>query len=98
MACYFSLLLFNGISNSTFCVNISFVFNCRSIIEKLGYQRTSKIKIVGIEEVEGSLYGQLILGKGVASSIDEQLVKEAQKAGEHTGAALTVFSGMVYKD
>ncbi|KAL6599852.1 hypothetical protein ACP70R_045503 [Stipagrostis hirtigluma subsp. patula] len=52
----------------------------RSIIEKLGPERTSKIKIVGKEEVEGSLYGQLVLGKGVASSLDEQLLREAQKA------------------
>ncbi|TVU48845.1 hypothetical protein EJB05_00124 [Eragrostis curvula] len=52
----------------------------RSVIEKLGPERTSKLKIVGKEEVEGSLYGQLVLGKGVASSLDEQLVKEAQKA------------------
>ncbi|KAK3137093.1 hypothetical protein QOZ80_5BG0447780 [Eleusine coracana subsp. coracana] len=52
----------------------------RSIIEKLGPERISKIKIVGKEEVERSLYGQLVLGKGVASSLDEQLVKEAQKA------------------
>lgn len=52
----------------------------RSIIEKLGQERTSKIHIVGKEEVERSLYGQLVLGEGVASSLDEQLVKEAQKA------------------
>ncbi|XP_062204415.1 CBBY-like protein isoform X1 [Phragmites australis] len=52
----------------------------RSIIEKLGPERTSKTKIVGKEEVEGSLFGQLVLGKGVASSLDEQLVREAQKA------------------
>ncbi|KAL6846899.1 hypothetical protein ACP4OV_022752 [Aristida adscensionis] len=52
----------------------------RSIIEKLGPERTSKIKIVGKEEVEGSFYGQLVLGKGVASSLDEQLLREAKKA------------------
>uniref|UniRef100_A0ACD5W6M4 Uncharacterized protein n=1 Tax=Avena sativa TaxID=4498 RepID=A0ACD5W6M4_AVESA len=52
----------------------------RSIVEKLGPERTSKIKIVGKEEVERSFYGQLVLGEGVASSLDEQLTKEAQKA------------------
>ncbi|KAM0894886.1 hypothetical protein ACQ4PT_024191 [Festuca glaucescens] len=52
----------------------------RSIAEKLGPRRTSKIKIVGKEEVERSFYGQLVLGEGVASSLDEQLTKEAQKA------------------
>ncbi|KAM3271451.1 hypothetical protein ACQJBY_041937 [Aegilops geniculata] len=52
----------------------------RSIVEKLGPERTSKINIVGKEEVERSLYGQLVLGEGVASSLDEQLTKEVQKA------------------
>ncbi|PUZ68014.1 hypothetical protein GQ55_3G480500 [Panicum hallii var. hallii] len=52
----------------------------RSIVKKLGPERTSKIKIVGKNEVEGSFYGQLVLGKGVTSSLDEQLIKEAQKA------------------
>ncbi|PAN22014.1 hypothetical protein PAHAL_3G507300 [Panicum hallii] len=52
----------------------------RSIVKKLGPERTSKIKIVGKSEVEGSFYGQLVLGKGVTSSLDEQLIKEAQKA------------------
>jgi hypothetical protein len=92
ITCYFSSLQIDDINNSTFCVNFSFLFGCRSIIEKLGPGRISKIKIVGKEVVEGSLYGQLVLGKGVASSLDEQLVKEAQKAGEHTGAASTFFS------
>lgn len=62
---------------SLFCL-----FNIfRSIVEKLGHERTSKIKIVGKDEVEQSFYGQLVLGKGVSSSLDEQLVKEAKKAG-----------------
>ena len=53
---------------------------------KLGPERTSKINIVGKEEVERSFYGQLVLGEGVASSLDEQLTKEAQKAGEHSNS------------
>ncbi|XWS19947.1 hypothetical protein CRYUN_Cryun31cG0059400 [Craigia yunnanensis] len=52
----------------------------RSIVEKLGYERLSKIKVVGNEEVEKSLYGQLVLGKAMSSSLDEQLAKEARKA------------------
>ncbi|CAM0147215.1 unnamed protein product [Urochloa decumbens] len=52
----------------------------RSIAKKLGPERMSKIKIVGKDEVEGSFYGQLVLGKGVTSSLDEQLISEAQKA------------------
>ncbi|KAK9265489.1 hypothetical protein L1049_001727 [Liquidambar formosana] len=52
----------------------------RSIIEKLGHERISKIKIVGNEEVEQSFYGQLVLGQGVTSGLDEQLAKEATKA------------------
>lgn len=51
-----------------------------SIIERLGKDRMSKIKIVGNVEVEQSFYGQLVLGKGVSSSMDEQLAKEARKA------------------
>ncbi|KAJ4788023.1 Haloacid dehalogenase-like hydrolase (HAD) superfamily protein [Rhynchospora pubera] len=52
----------------------------RALVEKLGQDRVSKIKIVGKKEVEESFYGQLILGKGFSSSLDEQLLKEAQKA------------------
>ncbi|CAD6266726.1 unnamed protein product [Miscanthus lutarioriparius] len=52
----------------------------RSIAMKLGPERISKIKIVGKVEVEESFYGQLVLGKGVTSGVDEQLVREAQKA------------------
>lgn len=32
-------------------------------------------------EVEESFYGQLVLGKGVSSSLDEKLISEARKAG-----------------
>lgn len=32
-------------------------------------------------EVEKSLYGQLVLGSGLLSGIDEELAKEARKAG-----------------
>ncbi|KAH7837935.1 hypothetical protein Vadar_019744 [Vaccinium darrowii] len=52
----------------------------RSIVEKLGDHRISKIKMVGNDEVEQSFYGQLVLGKGVSSSLDEQLAKQARKA------------------
>lgn len=52
----------------------------RSIAMKLGPERISKIKIVGNVEVEESFYGQLVLGKGATSGLDEQLVREAQKA------------------
>jgi hypothetical protein len=64
-----------------YSVLISFLFDSRSIVKKLGPERRSKIKIVGKDEVEGSFYGQLVLGKGVTSSLDEQLIREAQKAG-----------------
>ncbi|XP_042477398.1 CBBY-like protein isoform X2 [Macadamia integrifolia] len=52
----------------------------RSIIEKLGNERVSKIRTVGKEEVEQSLYGQLVFGEGVTAGLDEQLAKEAIKA------------------
>ncbi|XP_047308371.1 CBBY-like protein [Impatiens glandulifera] len=53
----------------------------RSIIEKLGHERMSKLKmIVGKKEVENSFYGQLVLGKGVSDSLDEQLARQVTKA------------------
>ncbi|ERN14842.1 hypothetical protein AMTR_s00032p00130220 [Amborella trichopoda] len=52
----------------------------RSVIDKLGLERLSKIKIVGNEGVEKSFYGQFVFGKGVSASLDEQLAKEARKA------------------
>ncbi|KAL1562540.1 CBBY-like protein isoform X1 [Salvia divinorum] len=52
----------------------------RSIVEKLGTDRISKIKIVGDDEVKQSFYGQLVFGKGVSSGLDEQLAKAVNKA------------------
>uniref|UniRef100_A0A6N2L6P0 Haloacid dehalogenase-like hydrolase domain-containing protein n=1 Tax=Salix viminalis TaxID=40686 RepID=A0A6N2L6P0_SALVM len=52
----------------------------RSIIDKLGHERISKLKIVGNEEVEKSLYGQLMNHKGILSGTNEELAKEAMKA------------------
>ncbi|XP_026417624.1 CBBY-like protein [Papaver somniferum] len=52
----------------------------RSIVEKLGPDRISKLRIVGKEEMEGSLYGQLVLGKGPSFGLDDELAKEASKA------------------
>ncbi|KAK6284203.1 hypothetical protein POUND7_003155 [Theobroma cacao] len=52
----------------------------RSIVQRLGHERFSKIKVIGNEEVEKSLYGQLVFGKAMTSSLDEQLAKEARKA------------------
>lgn len=54
----------------------------RSIVEKLGTDRISKIKIIGDDEVKQSFYGQLVFGKGVSSSLDEQLAKAVNKAGK----------------
>ncbi|WOL15367.1 hypothetical protein Cni_G24148 [Canna indica] len=53
---------------------------CRSIIERLGHERLSKVKVVGKVEVKDSLYGQLVLGKGVTNSMEELLAKEVRKA------------------
>ncbi|XP_011085171.1 uncharacterized protein LOC105167239 [Sesamum indicum] len=52
----------------------------RSIVEKLGTDRMSKTKIVGDDEVKQSFYGQLVFGKGVSSSLDEQLANEVSRA------------------
>jgi len=53
----------------------------RTIIEKLGDDRSKKVMIVGIEEAGQSLYGQLVSGKVIASGLDEELAKEATRAG-----------------
>lgn len=60
------------------------VFN-RSIVEMLGEERLPNVKVIGDNEVEQSMYGQLVLGKGVSSSLEEQLVKEVKKAGIELG-------------
>lgn len=52
----------------------------RSIIDKLGHERISRLKIVGNEEVEKSLYGQLVRHKGILSGTNEELANEAMKA------------------
>ncbi|KAJ0262708.1 Haloacid dehalogenase-like hydrolase [Hirschfeldia incana] len=51
-----------------------------SIVEMLGEERLPNVKVIGDNEVEQSMYGQLVLGKGVSSSLEEQLVKEVKKA------------------
>ncbi|KMS96631.1 hypothetical protein BVRB_8g201270 [Beta vulgaris subsp. vulgaris] len=52
----------------------------RSILEKLGLERMLKVKVIGKEEIEKSLYGQLLLGLGKFSGLDEELSNEASKA------------------
>ncbi|KAK9937087.1 hypothetical protein M0R45_013904 [Rubus argutus] len=65
----------------SFFKKIGFIFfHSRSIIEKLGHERISKLKIVGDKEMEQSLYGQLVFGKIFSSGVDEELAKEAMKA------------------
>ncbi|KAJ1414421.1 Phosphoglycolate phosphatase-like, domain 2 [Sesbania bispinosa] len=55
-----------------------FVF--RTVMEKLGNDRSIKVITVGNNEVEQSLYGQLVSGKVIASGLDEELAKEAIRA------------------
>ncbi|CAJ1962892.1 unnamed protein product [Sphenostylis stenocarpa] len=50
-----------------------------SIMEKLG-DRSIKVIVVGNEEVDQSLYGQLVSGKVIASDLDEEIAKEAKRA------------------
>ncbi|KAB2601638.1 haloacid dehalogenase-like hydrolase domain-containing protein [Pyrus ussuriensis x Pyrus communis] len=52
----------------------------RSIVEKLGEERVSKLKIVGDKEVLQSLFNQLVNDVALSSGMDEQLSKEAIKA------------------
>lgn len=57
----------------------------------LGEERLPNVKVIGDNEVEQSMYGQLVLGKGVSSSLEEQLVKEVKKAGIELGDSLQVL-------
>uniref|UniRef100_A0A7N1A516 Uncharacterized protein n=1 Tax=Kalanchoe fedtschenkoi TaxID=63787 RepID=A0A7N1A516_KALFE len=52
----------------------------RSVVNKLGPERLSKVKIVGQEEAEKSLYSQLVSSKMLSSDSNEQLATEALKA------------------
>ncbi|CAN6689311.1 unnamed protein product [Malus baccata var. baccata] len=52
----------------------------RSVVEKLGEERVSKLKIVGDQEVLQSLFNQLVNDIALSSGMDEQLSKEAIKA------------------
>ena len=63
----------------------------RSIVEMLGQERLPNVKVIGDNEVEQSMYGQLVLGKGVSSSLEEQLVKEVKKAGIELGENLQIL-------
>ncbi|CAM8977906.1 unnamed protein product [Rhodiola kirilowii] len=52
----------------------------RSVVGKLGTERSSKVKFVGHEEAEKSLYGQLVSSKMLSSDSSDQLATEALKA------------------
>ncbi|KAI4297015.1 hypothetical protein L6164_036927 [Bauhinia variegata] len=52
----------------------------RAITEKLGNDRSLKVKIVGSKDVEQSLYSQLVSRKILSSGLDEQITKEAKRA------------------
>ncbi|CAM8981769.1 unnamed protein product [Rhodiola kirilowii] len=51
-----------------------------SVVGKLGTERSSKVKFVGHEEAEKSLYGQLVSSKMLSSDSSDQLATEALKA------------------
>ncbi|CAK9321296.1 unnamed protein product [Citrullus colocynthis] len=52
----------------------------RSIINKLGPERISKVKIVGNEETRQSLYSEVVRAQAKYSGLEEELAKEAIKA------------------
>ncbi|XP_074276691.1 CBBY-like protein [Silene latifolia] len=52
----------------------------RAIVEKLGHERMSKLKVIGKEDVEKSFYGKLVLGLQKSSGPEEELANEASKA------------------
>lgn len=57
----------------------------------LGQESVPNVKVIGDNEVEQSMYGQLVFGKGVSSSLEEQLVKEVKKAGIDLGDNLQIL-------
>lgn len=65
-----------------FVADIFWIYNDRAITEKLS-DRSSKVKIVGDKEVKESMYGKLISSNSLSSGLDEQLVKEAKRAGTY---------------
>ncbi|GAB2213973.1 hypothetical protein Droror1_Dr00018302 [Drosera rotundifolia] len=52
----------------------------RATVQKLGHERVSKLKIVGNEEVEKSLFNQFSLDNASFSGLGEELAAEANKA------------------
>ncbi|KAK4779169.1 hypothetical protein SAY86_006697 [Trapa natans] len=64
----------------------------RAVVEKLGEDRVSKIKVVGTAEVRQSLYGQLVLGNRLASGSDEEIVKEVRGAGNLSYGVVCIYS------
>ncbi|XP_062096611.1 CBBY-like protein [Humulus lupulus] len=63
---------------TAYCKNADKI--ARSIAEKLGNERVSKVKIIGNEEVEQSTYSRLVHSKQFSSGLDEEIAKEAKKA------------------
>ncbi|KAL5549977.1 hypothetical protein UlMin_000153 [Ulmus minor] len=53
-----------------------------------------RIKIIGNEEVEQSMYGRLVSHDEFSSSVDEQLAKEAKKAAEDVASVLKLSVGI----
>ncbi|KAL9224390.1 hypothetical protein vseg_000427 [Gypsophila vaccaria] len=52
----------------------------RAIVEKLGHERMSKLKVLGKEETQKSMYAKLVLGLAKSSGPDEELANEASRA------------------
>ena len=65
-------------------------------MEKLGDDRSIKVIIVGNKEVEQSLYGQLVSGKVIASGLDEELAKEAKRAGIYLKLLILKNYGLIH--
>jgi hypothetical protein len=75
-----------------YCIN-------RSIVQKLGAERTRRIPFVGKKEVDESAYGQVVLGAGSSMGLDEELALEAAKAGMCSSVGkllMHVFYSVVY--
>lgn len=64
----------------------------RSIINKLGPERISKVKIVGNEETRQSLYSEVVRAQAKYSGLEEELAKEAIKAGSPFSMLVDILS------
>eukprot|EP00850_Spirogloea_muscicola_P023525 SM000363S13649 [mRNA] locus=s363:35639:37385:- [translate_table: standard] len=53
---------------------------CRVVVSQLGEERLRRTEVIGDEQVQGSAYGQVVLGRGASAGIDETLAAQLASA------------------